>query len=202
MRRLGPDLVRARRRDDRRWHPDDLGAHALSVSDWMPVRAPRFETRWFVDGDLPRRLRPVARSVKRVDSYHAASLSPDMSVKLRGDTERLESKTRSEAEVVTVGGVHAVVERWQKWRADGTRPHRLPGPWIPVRKQVWSLDGLEVARITVDDRASWSLAFAIDGGRPSCGPLVERWLGHVRDVGAPSSYASWLLERLAVSDAA
>ena len=169
---------------------------------WAPVRAPRLETRWFVDGDLPRQLRPVARSAKRVDSYHAGSLSPDVSVKLRGDTKRLESKTRSGAEVTTVRGVHAVVERWQKWRADGNQPHLLTGPWIPVQKQVWSLHGLEVARITVDDGAWWTLAFPVDGGRPSCGPLADRWLGHVRDVGVPSSYASWLVDRLAVSRAA
>jgi hypothetical protein len=201
VRRLGPDLVSARR-VDRRWHPDDLRALEPSVTDWTPVRSPRFETRWFVEGDLPRRLRPAARSAKRVDSYHAASLSPDVSVKLRGDTKWLESKTRSGAEVTTVLGVHAVVERWQKWRADGKQPRLLPGPWIPVRKQVWSLDGLEVARITIDDSAWWTLAFPVDGGRPSCGPLADRWLGHVRDVGVPSSYASWLVDRLAVSHAA
>lgn len=145
----------------------------------------------------------MARSAKRVDSYHAPSLSPDVSVKLRGDTERLESKTRSGAEVITIRGVHAVVERWQKWRSDGTQPLRPAGPWIPVQKQVWSLDGLEVARIIVADGAWWSLAFPIVGGQPTCGPLAARWLGHVRDVGGvPSSYASWLVDRRVVSRAA
>jgi hypothetical protein len=190
------------RRDDRRWHPDDLGAIQPEITAWTPVRAPRFETRWFVDGDLPRRLRPVASAVKRIDSYQVSSLSPVVSVKRRGDTKGLESKTRSDAEVVTVHGVHAVVERWQKWRADDKRSRRLPGPWIPVEKQIWSLDGLEVARIAFGDGAWWTLAFAISGGRPSCGPLVDRWLGHVRDSGVPSSYASWLVDRLTVSHAA
>jgi hypothetical protein len=168
----------------------------------MPVRAPRFETRWFVAGDLPRQLRPVTRSVKRVDSYHAVSLSPNLSVKRRGDTKWPESKTRARAEVTTVGGLHAVVERWQKWRVRDERPCQLSGPWIPVVKQIWSLDGIEVARVAVDDGKWWSLAFPIEGGHPPRSPLVVRWLGHVGEAGVASSYASWLTDRNVASQAA
>jgi hypothetical protein len=189
-------------RDDHRGSPDMLNGVLPAGGTWAPVRAPRLETRWFVDGDLPRHLRPVARSVKRVDSYHEPSLSPDVSIKLRGDTGRLESKVRSRAEVMSVGGVHAVVERWQKWRLREDRPHHLSGPWIIVGKQIWTIAGTELARISHDGRTWWSLAFPVNGGRPPQGPVVERLLRHIRDAGVPASYASWLAERSSSSQAA
>lgn len=189
-------------RDDHRAHPALLNGVLPAGATWTPVRAPRFETRWFVDGDLPRHLRPVAGSVKRVDSYHEPSLSPDVSIKLRGDTGRLESKVRSRAQVMPLGGVHAVVERWQKWRLHQDRPHQLSGPWIVVGKQIWTIDGIELARISHEGGPSWSLAFAVNGGQPPRSPLVKRWLGHVGDAGVPASYASWLAERSNSSQAA
>ena len=188
--------------DDHRGHPALLNGVLPAGATWTPVRAPRLETRWFVDGDLPRHLRPVARSVKRVDSYHEPSLSPDVSIKLRGDTGRLESKVRSRAEVTLVGGVHAVVERWQKWRLHQDRPHHLSGPWIIVGKQIWAIEGIELARISHDGRMWWSLAFPFNGERPPQSPVVKRWLGHVGDIGVPASYASWLAERSSSSQAA
>jgi hypothetical protein len=192
----------AARRDDHRGHPDLLNVVLPAGAAWTPVRAPRLETRWFVAGDLPRHLRPVVRSVTRVDSYHEPSLSPDVSVKLRGDTGRLESKVRSRAEVTSVGGVHAVVERWQKWRLHQDRPHQLSGPWIVVGKQIWTIDGIELARISHDGRTWWSLAFPFTDGRPPRSSIVQRWLGHVGDTGVPASYASWLAECSTPSQAA
>lgn len=189
-------------RDNRQRRPEHFRDVLPAGLDWTPVRAPRLETRWFVAGDLPRQLRPLTRSVKRVDSYHAASLSPDVSVKRRGHTSCPDSKTRSRAEVTTIGGVHAVVERWQKWRVRDEWRSQLSGPWIQVVKQIWSLDGIEVARVAVGDGEWWSLAFPIDGGHPPRSPLVVRWLGHVGEAGVAGSYASWLTDRHAAFQAA
>ena len=103
---------------------------------------------------------------------------------------------------MSVGGVLAVVERWQKWRFRPDRPHHLLGPWIVVGKQIWTIDGIELARISHDGGTWWSLAFPFIGGQPPHSRAVERWLGHVGDAGVPASYASWLTNRARSSEAA
>ena len=127
MRRSRPERMRVAGHDDHRGHPAPLNDVCLPARRGLRCARPGSRTRWFVDGDLPRHLRPVGRSVKRVDSYHEPSLSPNVSIKLRGDTGRLESKVRSHARGHVIGGVHAVVERWQKWRLHQDRPHQLLG---------------------------------------------------------------------------
>ena len=165
-----------------------------SVDAWVPVGKTRFEMRWFTDGDIPRRLRPVAPSRQRVDTYHLPSLTADVSVKRRGDTARLECKSRSKVEAVSVGGIDAVAERWHKWRARRGHDHELVGPWLPVAKQVWSIGGIEVARIALDGHTSWSLAFPLPPQHRKPNLLTTRWIGHLSAASRPASYASWLLD--------
>jgi hypothetical protein len=167
-----------------------------SVEAWIPVGKPRFELRWFTEGDVPRRLRPAAPSLQRIDAYHLPSLTADVSIKRRGDTARLECKTRSHAESVSVAGFDAVAERWQKMRASRGRDHELVGPWLPVAKQIWSLGGIEIARVAVDGSTWWSLAFPLPPRHRKPNPLATRWLGHLDTTSRAASYASWLLDQL------
>jgi hypothetical protein len=167
-----------------------------SVDAWVPVGKSRFELRWFTDGDIPRRLRPVAPSVQRIDAYHVPCLTAEVSIKRRGDTARLECKTRSHTEAVSVAGIDAVAERWQKMRARRDHDHELVGPWLPVAKQIWSLGGIEIARVAVDGHPSWSLAFPLSRQHRKPSPLATRWIGHLDATSSPASYASWLLDQL------
>ena len=179
--------------------PVELQTIMPSGVEWIRVRRARREARWFIEGDLPRSMRPARRSVHRTDEYHVPTLSPDLSIKRRGGTSRLEAKTRSAAEVLTIAGAASVAERWQKWRA---RSHEeLAGPWCAVDKQIWTLDGFEVARVSLADRRWWTFAFPLDRHEAPRNPQLAPWLARVAGADAGGSYAAWLTEWLDVAAA-
>lgn len=166
-----------------------------SADAWIPVGKPRLELRWFTAGDLPARLRPVAASVQRVDAYHVPSLTTSVAIKRRGNRNRLEGKWRSRVEPMSFDGVEAVAERWCKLRARPGLDDELAGPWLPVAKQIWSVGGIEIARVAVDGHTSWTLALAL-GPHPRRDPRATRWVHHLGPASRPASYAAWLLEHL------
>jgi hypothetical protein len=150
------------------------------------------EARWFVAGDLPADLRPRRRGRRRIDSYCVPSLSPASSVKRRGDRKSLEWKVRvGRVELVQYGAAVGFAECWVKQQIDESAPQ---GPWVDVDKQIWCVDGGEIARLRVAGGRWWTVAVRTDAYRTSDGTRLVGRMDPLGKVGTAHSYASWLTE--------
>ena len=167
----------------------------MSVRDAGAAR-PSAEARWFVAGDLPAGLRP-RRGRRRVDSYCVPSLSPASSVKRRGGDHRsLEWKVRvGRIELVQYGATIGFAEHWVKQQLGDPAPALTRGPWLDVDKQIWCVDGAEIARLEVAGTRWWTVAVRTAADASAHHPQPLAWIDALAAAGTAHSYASWLHER-------
>jgi hypothetical protein len=152
------------------------------------------EARWFVAGDIPAELRPSPPARRRVDSYCVPSLSPVSSLKRRGDRRSLELKVRvGRVELVRYGAAIGFAERWLKRQLDAAS-RAVTGPWLDVNKQIWSIDGGEVARLSVAGTRWWTVAALTAAGALPDPTQLLAWTDAASAGGKAHSYASWLTE--------
>ena len=167
----------------------------MSVRD-ASAAGPSAEARWFVAGDLPAELRPRQRGRRRVDSYCVPSLSPDSSIKRRGDRRSLESKVRvGRVERVQYGDAIGFAEHWVKHPLDDPPLTLARGPWLAVDKQIWCLDGAEIARLSVAGTRWWTGAVRTMTDASTDRTRLLAWIGALETAATAHSYASWLAER-------
>ena len=136
---------------------------------------PSAEARWFVAEDLPAHLRPSSRGRRRIDSYCVPSLSPVSSVKRRGDRRSLEWKVRvGRVELVRCDAAIGFAERWVKQQLDHPAPVLAGGPWLDVDKQIWCVDGAELARLSVAGERWWTVAMRTEHASDGSTAGVDR----------------------------
>ena len=153
------------------------------------------EARWFLEGDVPNKLRPPGTPVKRTDLYELESLRPWEAYKRRGRPRVVEHKWRvGRVELIDVLGALGYVETWEKQRDQ--RERTGSGQWIAVRKQLWTSRGLEIGKFQVDDRAGWTICIDPGARLGSRGrDLLEAWAPLLVERGEPGSYPAWLGSR-------
>jgi glutathione S-transferase len=160
------------------------------------ANGPVAEVRWFVAGDLPTDLRPRRRGRRRVDSYCVSSLSPMLSVKRRGDRRSLECKVRvGRVDLVQYGTAIGFAEHWVKQQLDDPAPALARGPWLDVHKQIWCVDGVEIARLSVAGVRWWTVAVRTGAEASTAHTRLLTWSEALSTAGTAHSYASWLTDR-------
>ena len=166
----------------------------MSTRD-APATGPSAEARWFVAGDLPAALRSHRRGRRRVDSYCVPSLSPASSVKRRGERRSLEWKLRvGRVERVQFDDTIGFAERWVKQQLDDPAPAVARGPWLDVEKQIWCVDGGEIARLSVAGDRWWTVAVRTEASASIEGTRLLAWIGALSTAASAHSYASWFTE--------
>jgi len=153
------------------------------------------EARWFLEGEVPNRLRPPGTPVKRTDLYELESLRPWEAYKRRGRPRVVEHKWRvGRVELIEVLGALGYVETWEKQRDQRVRTGS--GQWIAVRKQLWTSRGFEIGKFQVDDLAGWTICMDPGARLGFRGRgLLEAWAPLLVERGEPGSYPAWLGSR-------
>lgn len=176
----------------------------------VPLRT--VEARWFVRGPLPETARdwfdalgPPVEASSRADRYLAPA-SDALGVKVREG--RVEAKRRaSTLGPLQAGSSGGRLEAWVKWSF--TLAEDAAPDWVEVRKTRWQRRleaaggacALELAEVTVDGAAWWSVCLEAEGPdddarRAALGVAARRWLGRgdapALPVGASAGYPAWL----------
>ena len=92
------------------------------------------------------------------------------------------------------GAATGFAEHWVKQQLDEPSPALAHGPWLDVDKQIWQVDGAEVARLSVTETQWWTVAVRPVANASTDQPRLLAWIETVATVGMAHSYASWLTE--------
>ena len=68
------------------------------------------------------------------------------------------------------------------------------GPWLAVHKQIWCVDGGEIARLSVAGARWWSVAVRTEAGAGTDRTRLKTLIDAVATAGTPHSYGSWLAD--------
>jgi hypothetical protein len=105
----------------------------------------------------------------------------------------LEHKLRvGRVERVQYGDTIGFAERWTKQQLDDPAPAVVRGPWLDVDKQIWCIDGGEIAWLSVAGDRWWTVAVRTETGASTDRTRLLARIDALLTAGTAHSYASWL----------